>query len=77
MTDQIDWCVIYVKGVENADALAEVVPASIGGIVDEPFITTPGGVELDATTNASNPKFEAEPQTRRTSRGGHTGWNSM
>jgi len=61
LTDQIDWCVIYVKGVENADALAEVVAASIGGVVDGPFITTPGGVELDATTNALNPKFEAEP----------------
>ena len=63
MTDQdeVDWCVISVKGVENTDALAEVVAASIDGVADGPFITTPGGVEIDATTNASNPKFEAEP----------------
>ena len=63
MTDQdeVDWCVVSVKGVENTDALAEVVAASIGGVADGPFITTPGGVEIYATTNSSNPKFEAEP----------------
>jgi hypothetical protein len=57
MTDQ-DWCVIYVTGVEGPDALAEAVAAFTSGTADGPFVTTPGGVEIDATTNSSKPKFE-------------------
>ena len=56
MTDQdeVDWCVISVKGVENADALAEVVAASIGGVPDA-IHSTPGGVEVVATPSSSYP----------------------
>ena len=61
MTDAVDWCAVYVTGVESADALAEVVAAATGGVADGPSVTTPGGVEIDVTHNSSNPAFEAEP----------------
>jgi hypothetical protein len=61
MTDEVDWCVVYVNGVESVDVLAELVAASTGGIRDGSSVTTRGGVEIYAATNSSNPRFEAEP----------------
>jgi hypothetical protein len=61
MTEELDWCVVYVTGVESAEALAELVAASTAGIVDGSHVTAPGGIEIDATTNDSNPKFLAHP----------------